>query len=153
MQFSLGFSWIGLVIFALPMVPNLLFFLLPPKGEQEQAKEGGKLIGMLENVGRIAYLLLIIFVLSGKEITLLSPVTIAMLIFLFLYYMLWLRYFLANRETSLLGKSFLKIPVPMAVFPVSYFVLAAFWLGNLPALAAALLFGIAHLVNSYRTLR
>lgn len=153
MQFSLGVSWIGLVIFALPMLPNVLFFLFPPKGEQEQAKEGGRLLGLLENVGRVAYLLLIIFVLSGKEITLLNPVAIAILCFLILYYILWMRYFLADREISLLGKSFFGIPVPMAVFPILYFILAALWLGNLPALVAAIIFGFAHIVNSYRTLR
>ncbi len=153
MQFSFGFSWIGLIIFALPMLPNLLFILLPPKAEQEPAKEGGKLLGILENAGRVAYIVLIIFLVSKKEITLINPFTVAMLVFLLLYYFLWFQYFAGGRGRALMGKSFLGIPVPMAVFPVLYFILAALWLRNLPALAAAILFGFAHVVNSYQTLR
>lgn len=50
-----------------------------------------------------------------------------------LYYIVWIRYFIGGRDAGLLSKSFCLVPMPLAVFPVLYFICAALWLHNIPA--------------------
>ena len=71
--------------------------------------------------------------------------------FLILYYAVWFRYFMSGREISLLSRSFLFVPMPLAVFPVLYFLCAAIWLHNLPAAIIMVIFGAAHLNVSTRS--
>ncbi|MGN0413800.1 MAG: hypothetical protein ACI4FV_12275 [Lachnospiraceae bacterium] len=41
------------------------------------------------------------------------------------------------------------VPMPLAVFPVLYFLCAAIWVHNIPAAVFMILFGIAHNIVSY----
>ena len=36
MNLKISFSWIGLVIFTLPMLINIVYAIFPPNGEAEQ---------------------------------------------------------------------------------------------------------------------
>ena len=74
-------------------------------------------------------------------------------VFLALYYAVWLRYFIGGREITLLSRSFLFVPMPLAVFPVLYFLCAAIWLHNLPAAIIMVIFGAAHLAVSIQSFR
>lgn len=74
-------------------------------------------------------------------------------VFLVLYYAVWLRYFMGGREISLLNCSFLFVPMPLAVFPVLYYLCAAIWLHNLPAAIIMVIFGAAHLTVSLQSFR
>lgn len=65
-------------------------------------------------------------------------------LFLLLYYAVWIRYFAGGRAIALLNRSFLLVPMPLAVFPVLYYLCAAIWLHNLPAAILMALFGAAH---------
>lgn len=74
-------------------------------------------------------------------------------VFLILYYAVWLRYFMGGREVSLLSRSFLFVPIPLAVFPVLYYLCAAIWMHNLPAAVIMVMFGAAHLTVSVQSFR
>lgn len=56
-------------------------------------------------------------------------------------------------EVFLLSHSFLFVPMPLAVFPVLYFLCAAVWLHNLPAGILMTIFGAAHLTVSIQSFR
>ena len=56
MNLKVSFSWIGLVIFALPMLINIAYVMFPPAGKAEQAAAVTHWIEIVEQISRIAYL-------------------------------------------------------------------------------------------------
>ena len=74
-------------------------------------------------------------------------------LFLLLSYAVWFRYFMGGREIALLRRAFLFAPMPLVVFPVLYFLCAAVWLHNVPAVLLMMIFGAAHLTVSFRSFR
>lgn len=50
MNLKLSFSWVGLVIFALPMLINIAYALFPPAGEASPAKSTERWLEAVENV-------------------------------------------------------------------------------------------------------
>ena len=146
---SIGFSPLGLIVFALPMFVNIAYCLLPPTDEVDDNKDGG-IAEHIEQVSMIIFMLLICFLVPERERGFTSPLFYASLVFLVLYHVVWLRYFLCGRKCTLLTESFLFIPIPLAVFPVLYYFLASLWLGNYPAAAVMAVFGISHYLVSKR---
>lgn len=150
---SLSVSWTGLVVFALPMLINLAYILFPPAGTAEQQKPVTHWVELVEQISRMAYLLAIVLLVSRKHIRLQSVWLGLAALFLILYYAVWIRYFVGGREIVLLRRSFLFVPMPLAVFPVLYFLCAAIWLHNIPAAVTMVVFGIAHLTVSIQSFR
>lgn len=148
---SLKISWIGLVVFALPMLINLAYVLFPPTGQAAQQKPVTHWVELVEQISRMAYLLTIVLLASRKPIRLQSVWLWLAVLFLMLYYAVWIRYFAGGREIALLRRSFLFVPMPLAVFPVLYFLCAAIWLHNIPAAVTMAVFGIAHLTVSLQS--
>ena len=153
MNLKVSFSWIGLVIFALPMLINLAYVMFPPA---EEAKADGAVprwVEGIEQVSRAAYLFAVTFLVSREPIEPRSVWLFLAALFLLLYYAVWLCYFMGGREIALLSRSFLFAPMPLAVFPVLYFLCAAIWLHNLPAAIIMVIFGAAHLTVSIQSFR
>lgn len=153
MNLTLSFCWEGLVIFALPMLINIAYVLLPPAGEAAPAAPAPRWLELVEQGSRIAYLLAVTFLVSREPHTLRSVWLYLTAAFLCLYYMVWLRYFARGRDVAMLNRPFLFVPLPPAVFPVLYFLCAAVWLHNLPAVLLMLVFGAAHLAVTIRSFR
>lgn len=153
MNLKVSFLWIGLVVFALPMLINIAYVMFPPVGKAEQAAAVTHWIEIVEQISRIAYLLAVTLIVSRDKLSFRSGWLYLAATFLFLYYAVWLRYFMSGREISLLSRSFLFVPMPLAVFPVLYFLCAAIWLHNLPAAIIMVIFGAAHLNVSTRSFR
>lgn len=151
MQLKWGFNWIGLVIFLLPMVINVFYVLFPPKNAPEDAPKGNKMLEAVEKISRMLYLAAMAALVSGRPAALRSPWWVLAAAFLALYHAVWIRYFAGGRDVALLGKSFCGVPMPLAVFPVLYYLCGALWLHNLPAAGLMLIFGVAHNVVSYRS--
>lgn len=152
MKLSLSFSWVGLAVFALPMLINIAYALLPPAGKVTSGKADRRLEAV-ESVSRIAYFLAVTFLVSREEYAVTSVWLYFAAAFLVLYYIVWIRYFAGGRDVSLLGKPFLRIPMPLAVFPVMYYILAAVWLHNIPAAVIMVIFGAAHILVSVQSFR
>ena len=144
-----GFSWIGLIVFLLPMLINIVYVILPPKNAPTTQQETNKILEIIEQSTRMLYMLAIVFLVSKEKVDFTSAWMFIGLIFLILYYMVWFRYFLGGRDVDLLGKKFLFVPMPLAVFPVIYFIFEAIWLNNYIAVLFMLIFGIAHNIISY----
>lgn len=144
---SITFSWKAIVVIMLAMLPNIIYFISPSTDIPESLGSRIKLIETIESISRVISFVLLIFLSKNTNADLKSPWVIGMIIFLLLYFALWGRYFFGGSSYSLLGKSFLGIPMPMAIFPVCYFICAALWLGNIPAVIALVVFGIAHILS------
>ncbi len=153
MNLKLSFSWIGLAVFALPMLINIAYAVFPPIGKTESGAAVPRWIEIAEQVSRIAYLAAVTLLVSRDPIRLRSVWLWLAVLFLILYYAAWLRYFIGGREIALLNRAFLFVPMPLAVFPVLYFLCAAVWLQNLPAVILMTIFGAAHLVVSIQSFR
>ena len=146
------FSVYGLVIFLLPMFINVVYFLLPPKNIEGEDSNQNKILESIEQISRIAFAVAICTLVSMRELDFKSPFLYLALLFLVLYYIVWIRYFTKGRDVSLLGENFLFVPIPLAVFPVMYFIFASIWMNNYIALAIMILFGIVHFKISYENL-
>lgn len=148
---KLGFSCIGLIVFLLPMLINIVYVILPPKNAPTTQQETNKILEIIEQSTRILYMLAIVFLVCKEKVDFTSIWMFVGLIFLALYYIVWFRYFLGGRDIELLGKAFLFVPMPLAVFPVIYFIFSAIWLNNYIAVLFMIIFGIAHNIISYKS--
>lgn len=144
MNLKVSFSWVGLVVFALPMLINIAYVMFPPAGEAKPPAPVTHWVEIVEQVSRIAYLLAVTLLVSRRPVSWRSAWLFLAAVFLSLYYAVWIRYFALGREIALLKRTFLFVPMPLAVFPVLYFLCAAVWLRNVPAVILMVIFGAAH---------
>lgn len=144
MNLKVSFSWVGLVVFALPMLINIAYVMFPPAGEARPPAPVTHWVEIVEQVSRIAYLLAVMLLVSRRPVSWRSAWLFLAAVFLILYYAVWIRYFALGREIALLKRAFLFVPMPLAVFPVLYFLCAAVWLHNVPAVILMVIFGAAH---------
>lgn len=144
MNLKVSFSWVGLVVFALPMLINIAYVMFPPAGEAKPPAPVTHWVEIVEQVSRIAYLLAVTLLVSRRPVSWRSAWLFLATVFLILYYAVWIRYFALGREIALLKRAFLFVPMPLAVFPVLYFLCAAVWLHNVPAVILMVIFGAAH---------
>ena len=153
MNLKVSFSWIGLLVFALPMLINIAYAVFPPNGEAEKTAASPRWIEAVEQIGRVTYLLAIALLVSREPIRFRNVWFWLAALFLILYYAVWIRYFAGGRKINLLNRAFLFVPMPLALFPVLYFLCAAVWLHNLPAAVLMIIFGAAHLTVSVQSFR
>ena len=151
MNLKISFSWIGLVVFALPMLINLVYAAFPPAGEPQPPAPVMRWVEIVEQASRIAYLLAVTFLVSRTPVSVRSTWFFLAVAFLLLYYAVWIRYFVFGRDVALLERMFLFVPMPLAVFPVLYFLCAALWLHNVPAAVLMVIFGATHLTVSLQS--
>ena len=147
----MGFHFMGLLVSLLILLPNLVYFIFPPRDVPEKFPSLPWHLTVLEQIGRYAcFALPLIF---GKQIAAQPFNFLAMLmgICVAFYYICWIRYFTSGRGFALLFKPLWHLPVPMALFPVLYYILLGLWLGSLLFLIPALMLCIGHLAISWRT--
>ena len=150
---KLSFSRLRLVLFVLPMLINLAYVMFPPAGKAEQTAAVTHWVEIVEQISRIDYLFAVTLLVSREILSFRSVYFSLAAVFLVLYYAVWIRYFAGGREIALLRRAFLFAPMPLVVFPVLYFLCAAVWLHNVPAVLLMMIFGAAHLTVSLRLFR
>ena len=143
----MGFSVVGLLIAVAILLPNVLLIAFPPRGRPLPSVSAGLVFTILERAGQLGCL--VALVLAGEAFDG-RPVAFAIVISVFVaaYWGLWGRY-LRTRRAGLLFSPWLRIPIPMAVFPVLAFATAALWSLSPWLGLAALVLAIGHLANSW----
>lgn len=149
---KLKFSWVGIVIFILPMLINIIYLIVPPANMVKEIPSYNDTLELVEQVTRVLYAVSICVLVNDKKTDFMSPWFYLGLLFLTLYYIVWIRYFVGGRDLALLGKSFMFIPMPLAIFPVLYYLFATIWVRNGIAAILMIIFGIVHTVISFATL-
>jgi hypothetical protein len=142
MNYSFGFSWKGLLVFLLPMIPNLFYFLIPVANKSVSTANKSNFLDLLEHASQAIFIFMLIFVVSKKASEVLCTYTFGMVILLLFYYVLWIIYFTGNAN--------LVILLGLAILPVVYFILSEFWLHNYLAIIPTTFFGIVHVIITYR---
>lgn len=141
----------GALIPVLVMLPNMMWMALPKADAGKQVSEP-LFLTIVENTGRFATLILPFFFSLDLNKKLSMPVMIGMGLALVVYYGCWIRYFAGGRSLALLGAPFLGLPLPMAVAPITFFVLSSYLMNSWWMFGASVLFGVAHIWISALTL-
>ncbi|MEK6264246.1 MAG: hypothetical protein N2B06_05680 [Clostridium sp.] len=141
LQNNIGFSWKGLVVFLLPMIPNIFYFLIPASDVSGNNVNTHLILDVLEHGSQVIFIILLIFIIKKQTSEILCGYTISMAIMLIFYYVLWIFCFT--------GKANLLILLGMAVIPVIYFILAEMWLYNYLAIIPTAFFGVMHFIITY----
>ena len=140
-QLDIGFSWKGLAVFLLSMLPNVLYFILKDSNGRSVIVNNHFLLDIIEHVSQVIFAVLLIFLVSRKEAPILFGYMVFISLFLLSYFGLWIVYFTVRVNFIIL--------MLMAIIPVLYFILTEIWLHNLPAVVFTVIFGIAHLLITY----
>ncbi|OCL26276.1 hypothetical protein U472_09705 [Orenia metallireducens] len=145
------FSYIGLIMVTVVLLPNLLFVIFPPKNIPNGLQDVHLFFTIIERIGIIAFIV-ILLTSNVSFINLnINLFLLLMILCIVVYYSLWLRYVLKGQDFSLLFTPLLFIPIPMAIFPVSYFLFASFWINSIYLAITTLIFAIGHFVNSWNS--
>ena len=147
----MGDYFLGILVVLLVLFPNLFFFLFPSKNKPDGVEPEPVVLTILENVGRFGcFFVPVIFAKKVGEQDF-SVLVIFMAVCLLVYYFCWIRYFVGDRVYFDLFKPLLFFPIPMAVFPILYFVFLGVWVKSLVFIIPAVVFAIGHIVISWRT--
>ncbi len=144
----------GLITIAL-LLPNLLFFVLPPRAVPPEIQRNADLARWMEVVERIGQVgcFLIPFFYALPALREASVDALAfMALSLGFYYAGWLRYAFKGHRFVLLFAPLLGVPLPMALSPLLYFATAAIYLRAWPLGIAVLPLAAGHLYMSWNQL-
>ena len=78
---------------------------------------------------------------------------VVMVLALLFYYAGWSRYFVCDRRYALLFKSFLGVPLPLAISPIVYYLAASVMFGSWYLALATAILGVGHLSISFQDAR
>lgn len=150
----MGFSVVGLLIAVAILLPNALLIAFPPRAGSLPPVSAGLVFTILERAGQVGCLAALVSAGAAFDARP-SVFPVVLVAFVAVYWGLWVRY-LRTREARLLYSPWLRIPIPMAVFPVLAFATAGLWSLSPWLGAAVLVLAIGHLANSwavYKALR
>lgn len=143
----------SIVIPLLILIPNMIFFALKPTNvsvvNNESNNTAEKILTAFEWLGRIGIFILPIFYKINTSSTQIKVFLLLMILSLGIYYACWRRFFVRNRDYSLLFKPLWLIPIPMAVSPILYMLFASFVLNSKLLLLSTVLLSIGHIPISY----
>ena len=142
-NYRFGFSPLGFVAVMIPMIPNIVWALLPGASEALAANHSPwaavDVVGTVAQSLMIALLILLVAtrrqLTAGKKIFRAVAATC-----LAAYLLLWLLYFTADLAPLAI--------LMMAVLPATYFICVAVYLENYPALIPAALFTLIHVATT-----
>jgi len=144
----------GLVSIAV-LLPNLLVVFWSPwpsqSGGNAEVVSENRLLLVLERVGQLGCFALPFFLqieLRGATEAVALGVMVAALA---LYYSGWLRYLRYGRKEDILYAPMWRLPLPMAVMPILYFLAASMILHSVWLTASAVILGIGHIPLSQAT--
>ncbi len=142
------------IIPVLVMLPSVSFMFLSPRNvPAPDGKRVHPVLTAAEAAGRVGTVALPLFYPAHMEHWYDAVALGGMAVCLLLYYAVWMVYYQRGRDFARLFAPLWGIPVPLAVFPSIYFLLAAVLLHAVPLLVAGLIFGAAHIAVSLQTYR
>jgi len=139
------FNPLSLIIPVLVLIPNLLYFLLTPTKIPANPPREPVILVVFERLGLFGSIISPLFFTSF--ITGLPELIAAfgMMFMLLIYYICWIRFFSHRREYRWLYEPLFFVPVPMAIFPVVYFLLGSAITHSIPLLISSLVFAGGHI--------
>lgn len=144
---TLAISVPGIIAFIAAMLPNFIYMILAPKEQLEGDRKETHMNG--EDLSRDFFIFFLV-AFSFQEKGRLIYLMVALLVFLLLYYLTWFRYFKNGKKDEDRFSSLFFIPVPLAIFPVLFFVFTSLYLNNMLALLLCIIFAFFHIKNALK---
>jgi hypothetical protein len=142
------------IIPVLVILPSVSFMFLSPRNVPDpDGKRVHPVLTAAEAAGRVGTVVLPLFYPAHMDRWYEAAALGGMALCLLLYYAVWMVYYRRGRDFARLFAPLWGIPIPLAVFPSVYFLLAAVLLHAAPLLVASLVFGTAHIAVSLQTYR
>jgi len=137
------FNVFGLIIMLIIMVPNIIFAI---EFKKEKNKCKNKVMNILEQIGRYACMILMIFCIgmrkfefgSIEEFVIYFLGNIALLL---IYVVIWILFFIKQKPWKSMA---------LAIVPTAIFLLSGITLRHTELIIAAVIFGVAHIYVTYK---
>lgn len=141
----LGFSYIGLIFLLMLAVPNILWSRQKPADYNDEGESG--ILLMLERIGQLgcAVCMLMFSNFNVGEASPWNAWLVVAFILMGLYELCWFKYFKGRKRAKDMYRSFFGIPVPLAVFPVSAFLLLGIYGKVIWMILFAVILGVGHI--------
>jgi hypothetical protein len=144
---------LGGIITLAVLIPNMLAVVFPPKIRLAYVLQPNdkrfQIMTVVERIGQVGSFVIPFFYRLNLEGAIDAVAVAVMFGALILYYTGWVRYIISGRAEALLYRSLLRIPIPMAVMPVIYFLAAAVLLDSVWLFLASIALGAGHLTVSW----
>ena len=138
-RYRFGFDFWGLLLFLLVMLPNFIWFAVPAPNDILRTDSATPVADAIGSVFQVLTVACLCFVIPKSRSKLrFSPLIIATIICVAIYYIGWVLYYTANVSPIVI----LLLTVP----PCLAFILFAADRKNLPAILFATAFAVCHLV-------
>jgi hypothetical protein len=146
--------WINLILPAIILLPNLIYFWVSPSGSKnEWEKEHPLLLTVLEWIGRAGVIITPIFNPLNIESVGEDMAILVVIVFLIIYYLGWIRYFAREMDSKYLYSPLMGIPLPLAISPVFFFLFISYPLHSVALFISTILFGVSHIWIALRQYR
>ena len=143
--YVIAFSLIGLLLYALQLLPNIIWLAMPPANDVlKHNSSPHAALNLVEQLFGIATVALLIIVITrvGTEGRNSSWLLLCAGVFLAGYYAAWVLYYQGNVSSWLLV-------VGIAAMPPLYYFFVASWMKDYLALIPCVIFGIAHVAITW----
>ncbi len=140
-----GFSYIGLIYLLMLFIPNLIWAKNQPV--DYDASHESKILLVLERVGQIGctFCALVFSNFNPAPFSAWSVWLIISFLLMILYEIGWIRYFKSDHTEKNFYRSFLSVPVPLAILPVAAFLLLGIYGKVAFMILSALVLGVGHI--------
>lgn len=145
--------FISLIVPLSVLLPNIIYFLTMPKDQPSPsgpADQKIKILTVFERIGQAGIFIAPLFFEMRVNTSLSIPVILGMSALLLLYYICWIRYFLNQRKYRYLYSSFWIIPIPLALSPIFFYLLASVLMQSVLLLLFTIILSIGHIPISWR---
>lgn len=138
-NYKMGFDVWGLVVFALIMCPNIIWFAFPAVNDVLRNESVTPQIDMIASISQVILVTsLCILINTKKSVPIDKRCLICMIISTFVYYLGWSIYYLENTNAVVI--------LILCIAPCLTFIIFSISRKNIVALVAATVFAICHLI-------
>ena len=137
--YKLGFDISGLILFLLVMTPTFIWLAVPAPNDVLRAESVTPMVDIIGSVCQILFIACLCIIINKERSKLrFSPLVIASMVCVVMYYVGWALYYQGNTEAYII--------LLMTVSPCVAFILFAIDRKNFPAVVFATGFTICHLI-------
>lgn len=135
----------GLILVVLLLIPNIIYAI---KFRDRENKCGNKFMNVLEQIGRYASMIFMIFNIGIMELGFTSIGAFLLyglgnIFLMLLYWCVWMLFFHKQDSWNMIA---------LAIIPTCLFVLSGVTLGHIPLMVSGVIFGIGHIYVTYQNL-
>lgn len=147
MTIDFGFSYIGFSIVLLLLIPNIIWSKYPPQDYVFYAKEEKINLRIVERLGEVVIICLLLSSqnFNIQDISIKIILLVLAYVFMVCYEICWIRYFKSKRTMIDFYRSFLGIPIPLAILPICAFIMFGLYGNHIYFLVATICFSIGHI--------